>query len=50
VRRHLVGKYVRPHNCAFSDIFGTNLTPCVVALCMGIPFAIGENLGKFGGL
>jgi len=31
-----VGKYTRPQNCAFSDIFGTDLTRRVVALCMGI--------------
>ena len=31
-----MGKYTRPQNCAFSDIFGTDLTRRVVALCMGI--------------
>ena len=44
-----MGKYIRLQNCAFSDIFGSDLTPRVVALCMGTAFAIGENLGKFGG-
>ena len=28
--------YIRPQNCAFSDIFGPDLTPRVVALCMCI--------------
>jgi len=36
VRRYLVEKYIRPQNCSFSDIFGPDLTPRVVALCMGI--------------
>jgi len=46
-----VGKYIRPQNCAFSDIFGPDLTPRVVALgyVWIWSFAIGENLGKFGG-
>jgi len=39
----------RPHIYAFSDIFGPDLTRLVVTFCMGKPFAIGENLGKFGG-
>ena len=48
---YLVGKYICPQNCAFSDIFGPDLTRRVVAFCMAwvYPFAIGENLGKFGG-
>ena len=29
-RRYLVGKYIRPQNCAFSDIFGPYLTRRVV--------------------
>ena len=28
----LVGKYIRSQNCAFSDIFGPDLMPRVVAL------------------
>jgi len=31
-----MGKYIHPQNCAFSDIFGPDLTPCVVAFCMDI--------------
>jgi len=30
-----VGKYIRPWNCAFSDIFGPDLTRRVVVFCMG---------------
>ena len=33
-RRYLVGKYMRPQNCAFSDIFGPDLTPRVVAIAI----------------
>jgi len=32
----LAVKYIRPQNCAFSDIFGPDLMPRVVSLCMGI--------------
>jgi len=46
---YLLGKYIRPHNCAFSDIFGLDLTRRVLAFCMSIAIAIGENLCKFGG-
>ena len=35
MQRYLVGKYIRPQNCEFSDIFGPDLTPhVVVALCI----------------
>jgi len=37
--------YIRPQNCAFSDIFGPDLTPCAVALCMGIAIC---HMQKFG--
>ena len=33
-RRHLVGKYIRPQNCTFSDIFGPDVTRRAVEFCM----------------
>jgi len=39
-----MGKYIRPQNCEFSDIFGPDLTPCVVALCIK-----GATTGGSGG-
>jgi len=49
VRRYLVGKYVRPQNCGFSDIFGPDMTPHVVALCMGIAICHRRKFGQVWG-
>jgi len=49
VRRYLVGKYMHPQNCAFSDIFGPDLTPPVVALCMGIAICHRRKCGQVWG-
>jgi len=45
----LLGNYICLQNCTFSDIFGPDMMHHVLAFCMGIAFAIGKNLGKFGG-
>ena len=44
-----VGNYIRPQNCAFSDIFGPDRTPGVVALCMGIAICHRRKFGQVWG-
>jgi len=47
--RYLVGKYIRPHNYAFSDIFGPDLTRRVVAICMDIAICHRRKFGQVWG-
>ena len=42
----MVGKYIRPQNCAFSDILGPDLTRRVLALCMGIAICDRQKFGQ----
>ena len=44
-----MGKYLHPQNCAFSDIFGPDLTRHVVALCMAIAICHRRKLGQVWG-
>ena len=41
--------YIRPQNCAFSDIFGPDLTRRAAALCMGIAICHRRKLGQVWG-
>jgi len=45
----LVGKYIRHQNCAFSDTFGPDLMPRIVALCMGIVICHRRKFGQVWG-
>jgi len=45
----LVEKCIRPHNCAFSDIFGPDLTRRVVAFRMGIAICHRQKFGQVWG-
>ena len=40
------GKVHRPQNCAFSDIFGQDLTRHTVAFCMGIAICHRRKFGQ----
>jgi len=42
-------KNIRPQNCAFSDIFGPDLTRRVVAFCMDIAICPSRKFGKVWG-
>jgi len=44
-----VEKYIRFYNCAFSDIFGPELTRRVVAFCMGIAICHRRKFGQVWG-
>ena len=46
---YLVGKYIRPKNCAFSDIFGPDLMPRVVVLCICIAICHRRKFGQVWG-
>jgi len=46
---YLVGKYICPQNCAFSDIFGPDLTRRVVAFCIGIAIYHRRKSGQVWG-
>jgi len=48
-RRHFLGKYICPQNCAFSDIFGPDLMRRVLELCMGIAICHRQNFGQVWG-
>ena len=48
-QRYLVGKYIRPQNCAFSDIFGSDLTRRVVAFSVGIAIFHMQKFGQVWG-
>jgi len=39
----------RPQNCAFSDIFGPDLTRRVLAFCMGIAICHRQKFGQVWG-
>ena len=43
--KYLVGNYIRPQNCTFSDMFGPDLTRRAVAFCVGIAIC---HMRKFG--
>ena len=45
----MVGKNIRPQNCVFSDIFGSDLTRRVVAFCMGIAICHRRKFGQVRG-
>jgi len=47
--RYLAGKYIRPQNCAFSDIFGPDLTRSAVAFCMDIAICHRRKFGQVWG-
>jgi len=42
------GNYIRPQNCAFSDIFGPDLTRRAVAFCVGIAICHRKILASMG--
>jgi len=39
-------KYIRPQNCAFSDVFGPHLMRRIVAFCMGIAICHRRKFGQ----
>ena len=43
------GKYIRPQNCAFSHIFGPDLTRRAVAFCMDIAICHRRKFGQVWG-
>jgi len=49
VMAYLVGKYICPQKCVFSDIFGADLTRRVVAFCMGIAICHRQKFGQVWG-
>ena len=42
-------KYIRPYNCAFSNIFGPDLMRCIAAFCMGIATCHRQKFGQVWG-
>jgi len=48
-RGNLVGKYICPHNCAFSDNSGPDVTRRAVAFCMDIAVCHKRKFGQVWG-
>jgi len=48
-RGYFVGTYIRPQNCAFSDMFGPDLTHRAVKFCMGIAICHRRKFGQVWG-